>query len=181
MIYQDLLNGWHEIYSNAICGENVRIGRFTVIEAGCRIGSNVIIGHNVVLRPGTIVGDNSIISHGCVCEGDTTIGRRVMIEPQCHLTKGMIIEDDVFLGPGVITCNTRNISHGRGFEPLIEGPRIRRAARIGSGAMICPGIEIGHNAVVGVGSVVTKDVPAMQVWYGGAACFKRWVPGEELL
>jgi acetyltransferase-like isoleucine patch superfamily enzyme len=64
---------------------------------------------------------------------------------------------------------------------LIKGPTIRRGARIGGGAILCPGIEVGEEAFVGAGAVVTKDVPPRKIVYGNPAKPVRDVPDEELL
>jgi acetyltransferase-like isoleucine patch superfamily enzyme len=64
---------------------------------------------------------------------------------------------------------------------LVKGPTIRRGARIGGGAILCPGIEIGEEAFVGAGAVVTKDVPARKLVVGNPARVLRDVPDEELL
>jgi acetyltransferase-like isoleucine patch superfamily enzyme len=64
---------------------------------------------------------------------------------------------------------------------LIAGPTIRRGARIGGGAVLCPGVEIGEEAFVGAGAVVTKDVPARVVVIGNPARVLREVPEDELL
>jgi acetyltransferase-like isoleucine patch superfamily enzyme len=64
---------------------------------------------------------------------------------------------------------------------LMKGPTIRRAARVGGGAVLCPGVEIGEEAFVGAGAVVTKDVPPRTVVVGNPARHLREVPGEELL
>ena len=64
---------------------------------------------------------------------------------------------------------------------LLRGPVIRRGARIGGGAVLCPGVEIGEEAFVGAGAVVTKDVPARVVVVGSPARVLREVPDDELL
>jgi len=81
----------------------------------------------------------------------------------------------------VVMTNTRKISHGRSYEPEIEGPVIKYGARIGSGAIILPGITIGREALVGAGCVVTKDVPDYTVFMGIPGECKGEVPEDERL
>ncbi len=162
-------------------GKNVRLGEGVVIDTGCKIGDNCFIGHNTVIRSGVTLGNNTIIGHLCVIEADTTIGNRTTVQSQCHITKNAIIEDDVFFGFMVGISNTNQIVHGRDIPLKITGPHIKRAARVGSGSMLMPGVVIGENAQVGLGSVVTKNVPDREVWFGNPAVFKRYVPSEEIL
>ena len=170
------------IHPGTKSGKNVRIGEGVIIEEGCKIGDNCIIGHHVVLRPNVNIGDNTVIGHGTVFEGDCSIGNNVLIHAQCHITKGVLIEDDVFIAPFLLLTNTRNISHGRkNVKLVLDPPVIRRAARIAGRVSILPGVEIGENAVVGLGSVVTKNVPAGEIWFGTPARKKGIVPKEEWL
>lgn len=162
-------------------GKNVTLGKGVIIEENCRIGDNTFIGHYTVLRPGTKIGNDCVIGHLTVFEGDCVICDRVLIHAQCHITKGVTIEDDVFIAPFFCGANTQRIKHGRDFDLKINGYTIRRAARIGIGVLILPGREIGENAQIGVGAVVTKDVPPREVWVGNPAKKLRDVPKNELL
>jgi acetyltransferase-like isoleucine patch superfamily enzyme len=160
-----------------------RQGIGVVIEEGCKIGNNTFIGNYTVLRPNTKIGDNCKIGHLVICEGNTVIGNNVVIQSQCHLTRGLIIEDDAFIAPGVVTCNDRKICHRR--RHLIEydekAPKICRAARIGSGAILLPGVIIGENAFVGAGSVVTKHVPSREFWFGNPAKKVKTISEKEII
>jgi acetyltransferase-like isoleucine patch superfamily enzyme len=171
------------IHEKAIIGINTVVEFTAVIQEGCVIGDDCFIGHNVVLRPKTLIGNRCKIGHLCVFEGDTVIGDDVVIAAQSHITKGATICDKVFIGPCVCTCNDRIMVHQRRhIKPFKqEGPTIMFAARIGSNATILPGVTIGMNAVVGAGSVVTKDVGDYAVVYGNPAVFQRWVPEDERL
>lgn len=179
--YTDLLGDNDRIHPSVKFGKNVRVGFGTVIEEGCEIGDNTIIGHHCVLRPKTIIGSKCLIGHGGVYEGDTTIGNHVVIHAQCHLTKYVTIEDDVWIGMGVIFTNTKTIVHGRKIPLVFEKPIVRRGARIGAGTSLVPGVEIGENSFVGMGSLVTKDVPAKEMWFGRPAKYVKNVPENEWL
>jgi acetyltransferase-like isoleucine patch superfamily enzyme len=96
------------------------------------------------------------------------------------VTGNAVVEDDVFLGPGVVTTNDHAMGrHPRG-EPL-RGPVFRRACRVGGGVVVLPGIEIGEEAFIAAGSVVTRDVGARQVVLGAPARRLREVPDEDLI
>jgi len=179
--YKRLLGQWDLVHPSVNFGENVRLGHGVIIEEGCDIGHNTVIGHYVVLRPHTIIGRDCMIGHLSVCEGDTVIGDRTTIHDQSHITSHAFFEDDIFIGPCFCCINTLQIKHGRDFALVLNGPTIRRAARIGARVLIMPGLEIGENAQVGAGSIVTRDIPPRECWYGAAAKFMRMVPDNELL
>ena len=163
---------------NAKIDKTARIMKYVVIEDFCEIGKNSFIGNGCILRPITIIGDDCVIGHLCVFEGYTKIGDRVHIMSQCHLTSHMIIEDDVFIGPGIRTGNDRAICYRR-KEYTPKGPHIKRAARIGIGAILLPEITIGENVLVAAGALVTKDVPDGKIVMGHPAKIVGDVPKDE--
>jgi acetyltransferase-like isoleucine patch superfamily enzyme len=179
--YGRLYDGKDPISFESKFGENVRIGENVIIDPGCTIGNNVFIGNNTMIRSGVEIGDNSIIGHLVMIESDTKIGRRVTIQSQCHITKNAMIADRCFLGPMAMLINTRNISHGRDYDAILEGPNIKFGCRIGSGAIIMPGVTIGENVSVGAGAVVTRSIPDGEIWLGVPARFKGKTPKRELL
>jgi acetyltransferase-like isoleucine patch superfamily enzyme len=152
------------------------------IERGVKIGENVFIGGYVYIRKGTVIGDNVAIGHNTVIEENVTIGNNVRIQSSCNITKGTIIEDSVFIAPGVKTSNDMYIcSHGRPEKSTLKAPLIKRGARIGVGSILAPEVVIGENAFIGAGSLVLKDVPANEMWYGHPAKRIREIPEDEKL
>ena len=97
------------------------------------------------------------------------------------MTAYSTIEEDVFIAPCVVTTNDNFMGRTERRHELVKGPTIRRGARVGGGAVLCPGIEIGEEAFVAAGAVVTKDVPPRMVAMGVPARATRPVADEELL
>jgi len=179
--WKDALKGQSPIHCSTKFGKNVKLGHGVVIEKDCMIGDNTFIGHHTVLRPGTIIGNNCVIGHLNVFEGGCEIQDRVLIHSQCHITKDVLIEEDVFIAPFFVGANTPRIVHGRNYPLEIKKYTIRRAARIGIGVRVLPGVEIGENSMIGVGSVVTKDIPPRQLWLGNPAHYFKDVSEDEIL
>jgi acetyltransferase-like isoleucine patch superfamily enzyme len=108
------------------------------------------------------------------------VGARVRVQSSVYLTAFSQVEDDVFVGPGAITTNDNTMSR-HGPELLLRGATLRRACRVGGAAVLTPGVEIGEEAFVAAGAVVTRDVPARAVAMGAPARVVREVPDEDLL
>lgn len=183
MIYKKpyIESPYSAIHPNAKFGINCKVGFHVVIEKGCEFGDNCFIGNNTVVREDNKFGNNVTIGHCVVFEEGGRFGNHVTIHSQCHITKGIVVDDLVFFGPNVTTSNTRKIKHGRNIPLNITPPHIKRAARIGAGAMITPGVVIGENSLVAAGAVVVKDVPPRTVVMGIPAEPKLDVCEEELL
>lgn len=151
-----------------VIGDGARIRSGTVIYRGSRIGQNLETGHNVIIREENIIGDNlriwsnSIIDYGCI------IGNNVKIHNNVYVTQFTIIEDDVFLGPATTLANDIHPACPDAVE-CMQGPRIKKGAQIGINCCVLPRVVIGEYAVIGAGSVVTKDIPPGMVAYGNPA------------
>jgi acetyltransferase-like isoleucine patch superfamily enzyme len=158
------------------------LGRHCVISEDARIGPDTKIGNFVLIRDQTVIGTNCVIGSYVDIEGDVRIGNSVSLQSGCYLTRGVIIEDEVFCGPRVLTMNDKSICHRR--PSLVfdrQAPRILRAARIGGGSVLCPGITVGENAFVRAGSVVTRDVPDKTIVAGNPARVVRLVSDNEMI
>lgn len=151
-----------------------------VVYAGARIGAGAIIGDQAQIRERALVGPGSVVGRGSCVDFDALVGARVLIQTGVYVTAGSIVEDDVFLGPGVVTTN----DHAMGRHPrgeALAGPVFRRACRVGGGVVVVPGVEIGEEAFVAAGAVVTRNVAERQVVMGVPARPVRTVGDEDLI
>jgi acetyltransferase-like isoleucine patch superfamily enzyme len=161
-------------------GAGVSVGAGAVVFAGASIGPEVILGDQSYVRERTSIGERSVIGRGSVVDNDVQVGARVRVQTNVYLTAFTVVEDDVFLGPGALTTNDDTMAR-HGPETPVRGAILRRACRIGGGAVLTPGVEIGEEAFVAAGSVVTRDVPPRAVVMGVPARVVREVPPEDLL
>ena len=112
------------------------------------------------------IGEDTVI-HAFVWIGNNVkIGKRCKIQAFCFIPDGVTLEDDVFLGPSVVFTNDKRPPSGNWSKTLIK-----KGASIGANSTIICGVTIGENAMIGAGSVVTKDVPANEVWFGNPCKF----------
>jgi acetyltransferase-like isoleucine patch superfamily enzyme len=157
-------------------------GRHCVISDNVQIGENTRIGNFVFIRDNTVIGKGCTVGSYVDIEGDVHVGDFVSLQSGCYLTRGVIIEDKVFCGPRIVTMNDKSISYRR--PSLIftrRAPRLLRAARIGGGSVLCPGVTIGENALIGAGSVVTHDVPDRCIAMGNPARVVGPVPPDQII
>ena len=151
-----------------------------VVVAGARIGDGAIVGDQAHVRERAEIGADSVVGRGSSVDNDVTVGARVRIQTGCYITAHSTIEDDVFVAPGVTLTNDNTMGrHGPDYE--IRGATLRRACRVGGGAVLVPGIDVGEEAFVAAGAVVVGDVPARAVVMGVPARQIREVPDEDLL
>ena len=166
---------------SAEIGDGTLISTGAIVFAGARIGERVVVGDQSCVRERVIVGDDVLLGRGALVENDTTIGAGSKIQAEAYITAYSTLEEHVFVAPCVVTTNDNFMGRTERRHELIKGPTIRRGARVGGGAILCPAVEIGEEAFVGAGAVVTKDVPPRVVVVGNPARVLRDVPGDELL
>ncbi len=136
------------------------------------IGSGTMVWQFCVILKNAKIGKNCNINCQVFIENDVQIGDNVTIKPGVQIWDGIHIEDNVFIGPNVtFTNDNQPKSQNKDFQLLKS--RIKKGASIGANATILPGIGIGENALIGAGSVVTKDVPANEIWVGNPAKFLK--------
>lgn len=131
-------------------GEGTRVWQFVVVLSGARIGADCNVCAQVLI------------------EGDVVIGNRVTVKSGVQVWNGVRLEDDVFVGPNATFTNDK-VPRSRQPPPTFAQTHVRRGASIGANATILCGVTIGENALIGAGSVVTRDVPAGEVWVGNPA------------
>ena len=157
------MNSYNCISKDVKLGKNVRLSKFINLY-GCVIGDETKIGAFVEIQKNASVGKHcKVSSHTFICEG-------------------VVIEDNVFIGHGVMFLNDRYPRATTAEGSLqteadwkVEPTVIKEGASIGSGATILPNITIGESALVGAGSVVTKDVPANSIVAGNPARVMRYI------
>ena len=148
-----------------VIGDDAVIRSMTVIYAGNRIGNGFQTGNKANIRELNVIGDRvsigtlSVVEHHVVIEDDVRIHSQVFVPEFSVLKKGC------WIGPGTVITNARFPLHPRVKEQL-SGATIEPNAKIGAHCTLLPGVTVGANALVGAGSLVSKDVPAGMVAYG---------------
>jgi acetyltransferase-like isoleucine patch superfamily enzyme len=164
-----------------VVGDGSAILAAAVVFAGSTFGTGVIVGDQACVRERCELGDEVVIGRGSHVENDTSIGARTRVQANAYVTAYSTVEEDVFIAPCVVTTNDNYMGRTEARFSEMRGPTIRRGARIGGGAVLLPGVEIGEEAFVGAGAVVLEDVPARAVVVGNPARKIRDVPDDELL
>jgi acetyltransferase-like isoleucine patch superfamily enzyme len=171
----------HEPQPPAELGDGTVIAQGATVFAGTKLGRRVLVGDGACVREHCVIGDDVVIGHGSLVENGTVIGARTKIQALAYVTAYSTVEEDVFIAPCVVTTNDNYMGRTEKRHAERRGPTIRRGARIGGGAVLCPGIEIGEEAFVGAGAVVVNDVPPRKVVVGNPARVLRDVAEAELL
>ncbi|MCQ2310147.1 MAG: N-acetyltransferase [Paludibacteraceae bacterium] len=124
-----------------------------------------------VILPNAQIGENCNICSHCLIENNVAIGNNCTIKCGVQIWDGITLEDNVFVGANVTFTNDKYPRSKQSFN--LMPITIQKGASIGAGSVILGGVTIGGNAMVGIGSVITKDVPAGELWYGNPARFVR--------
>jgi acetyltransferase-like isoleucine patch superfamily enzyme len=161
-------------------GDGAIVSTGAIVFAGSSIGARCIVGDQSCIRERVTMADDCLLGRGSLIENDTTVGAGTRIQAEAYVTAYSTLEEDVFIAPCVVTTNDDFMGRTEKRKELMRGPTIRRSARVGGGAILCPGVEIGEEAFVGAGAVVTKDVPPRVVVVGSPARVLRDVHPDEL-
>ena len=161
-------------------GARVTVCSGAVLFAGARVGDEAILGDQSYVRERAVIGDRTVIGRGAAVDNDVRVGARCSVQTLVYLTAFSVVEDDVFVGPCAMTTNDDTMSR-HGPDYALRGATLRRACRIGGGAVLVPGVEVGEEAFVAAGAVVTADVPARGFMVGMPARRVRDVADAELL
>jgi acetyltransferase-like isoleucine patch superfamily enzyme len=195
------------IYPNVDLGENATIGEFvilgeppqdklpgelatiigagpvirshTVIYAGNRIGKNLQTGHGALIREENEIGSSVSIGSHSIIEHHIVIKDGVRIHSNVFVPEYSILEAECWIGPGAILTNAL-YPRSHAVKDRLQGPVVKRGAKIGAGVVLLPGVTIGEYALVGAGAVVVKDVPAGSVVVGNPAHFVRYINEIEV-
>ena len=152
------------------------------VEPGARVGAGSRVWHRAHVRAGATIGAECIIGGGVFVDAGVTIGDRVKVQNAALLYQGVTLADGVFVGPRVTFTNdlypravNPDGSLKSGADWVVTPTRVETAASIGAGSVIVAGVTIGPWAMIGAGSVVTRDVPAQALVLGIPAQQVGWV------
>jgi len=169
-----------EVPPPAVVEAGATICAGAVVLAGARIGEGAVVGDQAHVRERSSVGAGSVVGRGSAVDNDVRIGSRVRIQTGCYITANSVVEDEVFVAPGVMTTND-NTAGRHGDDYPIVGATLRRACRVGGRAVLLPGVEVGEEAFVAAGAVVTRHVPPRTLVMGVPARPMGEVGDEELI
>ncbi len=171
-------NNNHPVIYNRPSAYDFIRGQLIVMDGAIEIGENVQIESFVVIKDGVKIGNNVTIKEYARIDKNVTIGENVQVRGHSVLCEDMVIVGDNDLGHRLSCTNHPKLNKFGGVDTK-KPPEIRRFARIGTDVILMPGIVIGYNAIVGAGSLVTKDVPDYEVHVGSPAKFLRKIREDE--
>ena len=157
-----------------------RIGRNVIIEEGCIIGDQVFIGHNVKIRPESYFGDYAELRADVWVSDFARIGHHTAIFNRTNIVSGMVVENYVYVGIYVSTANVKDVVRWRERDTIKDPPYVKNGARIMAGTILLPGVTIGRNSLIGAGSLVTRNVPNGEIWYGHPARKRGLVDPDDI-
>ncbi len=141
---------------STLIGPGVTVCAYASVSAGATMGPHSFLGDYAHLRGDVRLAEDATVGSGCAISRGAEIGARTRMQNLVVVGSRVVIEPDCFLGPGAQILTGRKMTSKERVGP----PRLRRGCQIGAGAIVMPGVEIGEEAVVGAGAVVTADVPA---------------------
>ena len=170
-----------EDHSALLIGDYCLIGNNAVLYRGCTLQAHVMVADLSSVRERVSVGESTIIGRGVAVENDCTIGTHCKLETNAYITAYSRLEDYVFIAPGVTTSNDNFAGRTKDRYKHYKGITVLRGGRVGAGATVLPSKTIGADAMLAAGSLLTRDIPAHQIWAGVPARYMRMVPKEQWL
>lgn len=143
------------------------------------IGKDTTVWQFSIVLDKAVIGSNCNINCQVFIENDVRIGDNVTIKPGVQIWDGVTLEDNVFIGPNVTFTNDL-MPRSKVYPEKFEKTVVKRGASVGANATIIAGNTIGENALIGAGSVVTKDVPANEIWMGNPAKFYKKIDDDKI-
>ena len=144
------------------------------------IGSDTQVWQYAVIIDGATIGNNCNINCHTFIESDVVIGNNVTVKSGVYLWNGLIVEDNVFIGPNVTFTNDLAPRSKQPPEEFVK-TIIKKGVSIGANATVIAGISIGEHAMIGAGSVVTKNIHPFTLWYGNPAVQNGYVTKDGIL
>jgi acetyltransferase-like isoleucine patch superfamily enzyme len=157
------------------------IGTCVAIYRGCKLGQGVLVADLASVREDVEIGKHTIVGRGAAVENHTKIGNYVKVETNAYITAHSVIEDRCFIAPMVTMSNDNFLGRTKERFKYTKGPHLKKGARIGANATLMPRVVIGEDAVVGAGSLVTRDVPPRKMVAGVPAGLLKDTPREQLV
>lgn len=146
-----------------------------VIDEGSQIGRGTKIWHFCHIMSGSVIGENCNLGQNVVVSPNVVLANNVKVQNNVSIYTGVICEEDVFLGPSCVFTNVSNPRSAFNRKDQYQTTRVRKGATVGANATVICGNEIGEYAMIGAGSVVTKDVPPFALVVGNPARQIAWV------
>lgn len=162
-------------------GNRTSVGAGAVIYAGAAIGADCFIGDLAFVREEVVIGDRVVIGSHVTVENAVRIGSRTKVQTGAYITAWTTVEEDCFIAPCVVTTNDNFMGRTERRFALRGGPVVRRGARVGANVTLLPRVEVGAEAFVAAGAVVTRPVPPATLVMGMPARPVRSVPQEEMV
>jgi acetyltransferase-like isoleucine patch superfamily enzyme len=163
-----------------LIGDGCRVGSNTVVVAGATVGGGSYLSDLVLIRETAVIGEEVMVGRGCSVSHNTRVGDRSRIQNETLVGPWTYIDEDVLVAPLVTFLGDPTMGR-RPADAVSGGILVRRAARIGTSAIIFQDVEVGEEAVIGAAALVRADVPPRTVVVGSPARPLRAVDDRELL
>ena len=153
-----------------------------IVDEGAQIGDDTKVWHFAHISPGARIGARCSLGQGVYVGNDVSIGNNVRIQNNVSVYDGVTLEDDVFCGPSMVFTNVYNPRAAVARKNEYRRTLVKAGASLGANCTIVCGVTIGHNAFIGAGAVIQKDVPDFALMVGVPARQIGWMSryGEKL-